>query len=265
MGSSPVLPDRVGAAREAGWSTPLKPMLRRGSERSSIGWANLCSLASLTRISKKRDSRVERLGEQLRWEKRPFGPGERRAQKLASRRARKELLKIPWLRFREAYNAYPQWLALSFWLRAVVELRGHATPAVMNTLGLRCPDFVSTVRRSLEPNLIGFQLLEWVHNNVFRDTEQEGWCNRLHSLPQDTSIRAQPARSGSNVKKTRAEFHRECSSRSRAGDDAALKWWSVAKARVPGWQPQSTDISDSSQSLRGSIPCSSMGRKFRNR
>ena len=108
------------------------------------------------------------------------GTNELKAQAFASRNARKQLLQVPWRRFLGAYNGYPEWLALSFWVRAVVEVRGsRATPEVVNTLRRRCPEFLNSQSGSLDPDLLGFQLLEWAHKNVFRNASRHGWLEAL--------------------------------------------------------------------------------------
>ena len=113
----------------------------------------------------------------------PFSNVELRAQALASRQAKKQLLQIPWNRFRKAYEEYPQWLGLSLWSRAVVTARGDAPPELLKTLRERCPGFLESEEFIREPNLLAFHLLEWVHNTIFGYAKRQGarWADFLRS------------------------------------------------------------------------------------
>jgi hypothetical protein len=108
-----------------------------------------------------------------------FSKGELRAQALASRRARKQLLQIPWNRFRKAYEEYPPWLGLSLWSRAVVTARGDGPPELLKTLREHCPGFLESDESMREPNLLAFHLLEWVQNTIFGYAKQQGWLDAL--------------------------------------------------------------------------------------
>jgi hypothetical protein len=108
-----------------------------------------------------------------------FSKVELRAQALASRQAKKQLLQIPWNRFRKAYEEYPQWLGLSLWSRAVVTARGDAPPELLKTLRERCPGFLESEKSIREPNLLAFHLLEWVHGRIFDHAKRQGWLDAL--------------------------------------------------------------------------------------
>ena len=108
-----------------------------------------------------------------------FSKVELRAQALASRQAKKQLLQIPWNRFRKAYEEYPQWLGLSLWIRAVVTAKGHASTELLKTLRERCPGFLESEESIREPNLLAFHLLEWVHDTIFGYTKRQGWLDAL--------------------------------------------------------------------------------------
>ena len=116
---------------------------------------------------------------QLYAEKRRYGLYELKVQALASRNAREKMLRVPWRRFRWAYSAYPEWLALTLWARTIVGARGEATPEVLSRLRRHCPKFLKAQNGSFDANVLGFQLLEWIHENVFRDAKQEGWLEAL--------------------------------------------------------------------------------------
>ena len=108
-----------------------------------------------------------------------FSKVELTAQALANRQAKKQLLQIPWKRFRKAYEEYPQWLGLSLWSRAVVTAQGHASTEILKTLGARCPGFLESEEFIREPNLLAFRLLEWVHSRIFDRAKRQGWLDAL--------------------------------------------------------------------------------------
>jgi len=110
---------------------------------------------------------------------RQFSKVELRAQALASRQAKKQLLQVPWNRFRKAYEEYPQWQGLSLWIRAVVSTKGHASTELLKTLRERCPSFLESEESRREPNLLSFHLLEWVHNTIFGYAKRQGWLDAL--------------------------------------------------------------------------------------
>ncbi len=108
-----------------------------------------------------------------------FSKVELRAQALASRQAKKQLLQIPWNRFRKAYEEYPEWLGLSLWSRAVVTAKGHASSELLKTLRDRCPGLLESEEPIREPNLLAFHLLEWVHNTIFGYAKRQDWLDAL--------------------------------------------------------------------------------------
>ncbi len=108
-----------------------------------------------------------------------FSKFERRVGHIASRRARRQLMQVPWGRFRKAYEEYIHWQAVTLWARAVAESEGCAPSWLEAILRKRCPGFVEEMARSNEPELLGLQLLRWVHNQVFRFAKEEGWLDAL--------------------------------------------------------------------------------------
>jgi hypothetical protein len=108
-----------------------------------------------------------------------FSKVELRGHALASRQAKKQLLQIPWSRFRKAYEEYPQWLGLSLWIRAVVAAKGRASNELLKTLRKRCPGFLESEESIRESNLLAFHLLEWVHSRIFVHAKRQGWLDAL--------------------------------------------------------------------------------------
>ena len=108
-----------------------------------------------------------------------FSKLERRVGHSASRRARRQLMQVSWDRFHKAYEEYIRWQAFVLWARAVAESEGCAPSWLKAILRKRCPGFTEEVARSDEPELLGLQVLPWVHNNVFGSAKQEGWLDAL--------------------------------------------------------------------------------------
>ena len=88
-------------------------------------------------------------------------------------------MQVPWDRFHKAYQEYIRWQAFVLWARAVVELEGGAPSWLEAILRECCPGFTKEVARSNKPELLGLQLLPWVHNQVFGFAKQEGWLDAL--------------------------------------------------------------------------------------
>ncbi len=104
---------------------------------------------------------------------------ERRVGHIASQRARRQLMKVPWDRFHKAYEEYIRWQAFVLWARAIVELEGSAPSWLEAILRERCPGFTEEVARSNKPQLLSLELLPWVHNQVFGFAKEEGWLDAL--------------------------------------------------------------------------------------
>ncbi len=104
---------------------------------------------------------------------------ERRVSHIANRRARRQLMLVPWDRFHRAYEEYIRWQAFALWARAFIESEGSAPSWLKAILRKRCPGFVQEADRSNEPELLGLQLLPWVHNQAFGFAKQEGWLDAL--------------------------------------------------------------------------------------
>jgi hypothetical protein len=108
-----------------------------------------------------------------------FSKLERRVGHIASRRARQQLMQVPWDRFHKAYEEYIRWQAFVLWARAVVELKGSAPSWLEAILRKRCPGFIEEAARSIEPETLGLQMLAWVHNRKFGFAKEEGWLDAL--------------------------------------------------------------------------------------
>ena len=104
---------------------------------------------------------------------------ERRVGQIASRRAHRQLMQVSWDRFHKAYEKYIGWQAFALWARTVVESEGCAPSWLEAILRKRCPGFTEEAAGSNKPELLGLQLLRWVHNQVFRFAKEEGWLDAL--------------------------------------------------------------------------------------
>src|SRR5260370_29180641 len=92
---------------------------------------------------------------------------ERRVGHIASQRARRQLMQVPWDRFHKAYEEYIRWQAFVLWARAVVELEGSAPSWLEAILRKRCPGLAEEAARSSKPDMMGLALLPWVRNHAF--------------------------------------------------------------------------------------------------
>jgi len=104
---------------------------------------------------------------------------ERRVGQITKRRARRQLMQVPWDRFHKAYEEYIRWQAFVLWARAVVESEGFAPSWLKAILRRRCLGFAKEVDRSSKPELLGLKLLPWVHNQAFGFVKEEGWLDAL--------------------------------------------------------------------------------------
>jgi hypothetical protein len=88
-------------------------------------------------------------------------------------------MRVPWNRFQKAYEEYLRWEAFTLWVMTIVDIEGSAPSWVVATLKQRCPGFLEKTVPLKQPGLLGFNLREWIHNQVFGDVEQEGWLDAL--------------------------------------------------------------------------------------
>ena len=104
---------------------------------------------------------------------------ERRVGHIASQRARRQLMQVPWDRFHKAYEEYIHWQAFVLWARAIVELEGRVPSWLEAILRNRCPGFAAEAAYSNKTELLGLQLLPWVYNRAFGFAKEEGWLGAL--------------------------------------------------------------------------------------
>ncbi len=108
-----------------------------------------------------------------------FSSVELKVQGIARRNANHQLLRVPWGRFRRAYDEYPRWHALALWGEIVLGTgpRGHSS--LLATLKKHCPCFVAGRSRLQQSEPLALNLLEWVHTQRFGYAKQECWLDAL--------------------------------------------------------------------------------------
>jgi len=108
-----------------------------------------------------------------------FSRIELKVQDMARRKASRQLLRVPWGRFRRAYDEYPRWQALALWGEVVLGTgtRGHSS--LLATLNKHCPGFFGGRSRSRQSEPLALNLLEWVHTQRFGDAKRESWLDAL--------------------------------------------------------------------------------------
>ena len=173
-----------GAVDDRGAGTCPKESFRHEFRRDapSLPHLNLlsilCSFGKLTAfVARFPEWSVQSANHQMKTAK--FTELERSVGHIASRRARRQLMQVPWDRFHKAYQEYIRWQAFVLWARAVVGLEGNPPSWLEAVLRKRCPGFAEEAARSSKPELLGLQLLPWVHNQVFGFAKQEGWLDAL--------------------------------------------------------------------------------------
>lgn len=107
-----------------------------------------------------------------------FSSVELGVQVIASRKAADQLLRVPWGRFRRAYEEYPRWQALALWGEAVI---GTERPpsSLFTTFNKHCPGFIEGSSRWQQSEPSALNLLEWVHTNRFGSAKRQGWLDAL--------------------------------------------------------------------------------------
>jgi hypothetical protein len=98
---------------------------------------------------------------------------------MASRRARRQLMRVPWGRFHIAYEEYIRWQGFVLWVRAVVETKGHVPSWLEEVLRKRCPGFLEQRDRSNEKHAVDLHLRSWIDNRIFLSAKDEGWLDAL--------------------------------------------------------------------------------------
>lgn len=104
-------------------------------------------------------------------------PTERKAQSKARERAKRQLLRVSSPRFEKAQREYIEGEAFSLWIRAIADAEKTLPTSMVRTIQHRCPGLLP--KRGEHPKLLPLQVLEWVHNNIFRAPKREGWLDAL--------------------------------------------------------------------------------------
>lgn len=104
---------------------------------------------------------------------------ELKIQTLVRRAAHEQLLRVPWKRFRRAYEEYPRWLGLSLWTDVVCGRIGRKEISIGAALNRYLPGFLQSRARLPRPEPLALAVLKWVHNEIFGYAKQEGWLDAL--------------------------------------------------------------------------------------
>ena len=108
-----------------------------------------------------------------------FSNSELKVQAIARRRANAQLLRVPWSRFRKAYEEYPRWQEIALWIQAVSAAQDSVPSWLIDDLRKLCPGFVGHEATSHGPKVMGLNLLEWAHNHEFAFAKRQGWLDAL--------------------------------------------------------------------------------------
>ena len=104
---------------------------------------------------------------------------ERSVERMSRRRATKQLLRVPWRRFRKAYLAYPKWEAFVLWTHAIVTAEGRAPSWLVDVAKKHCPRFAENETFGNESGILDLRLREWIHTRTFGQAREEGWLDAL--------------------------------------------------------------------------------------
>ncbi len=102
---------------------------------------------------------------------------ERNAQESARRRANVQLMRVPWAKFRKAYEEYPHWQGLALWAQLIVATQSGVPAWLVTELRRRCPGLIE--EESANPKIVDLPLLSWLHNRHFQEANQQGWLEAL--------------------------------------------------------------------------------------
>lgn len=106
-----------------------------------------------------------------------FSNSELKVQAIARRRANAQLMRVPWPRFRKAYEQYPRWHALALWTHAIIASHDRIPSWLIADLRRRCPGF--TLPELLKREPLHLRLSAWVHNQKFGYAKRQGWLDAL--------------------------------------------------------------------------------------
>jgi hypothetical protein len=109
---------------------------------------------------------------------------ERDTERAAKERAEREKDRITASRLSQAIEDYTTWQGFALWVRAIEEVEGKIPEHVAEVLRNRCPGFLDYEQEYREthphePPFRWMRLIEWVHRNVFRYAQDEGWFHAL--------------------------------------------------------------------------------------
>jgi hypothetical protein len=108
-----------------------------------------------------------------------FSRIELKVQGIARRKANHQLLRVPWDRFRRAYDEYPRWQGLALWGELLNGTGARGQSSVLATINKHCPGFVEGRSRLQRSTPLGLHLLEWVHTKKFDYAKRQGWLDAL--------------------------------------------------------------------------------------
>ena len=87
-------------------------------------------------------------------------------------------------RLAHAISEYIEWRSFSFWARLIIEIEGCVSETMQAVLDSRCPGFLDYAanygeEHPREREFFWLRLVEWIDNEVFRFTREEGWSHAL--------------------------------------------------------------------------------------
>jgi hypothetical protein len=91
----------------------------------------------------------------------------------------RQLMRVPWETFAEAYREYPKWQGLVLWTRTVCREEPTPPRIVYETLLLRCPRFLKACSVSNADRPLDYNLSNWIHSELFGVAKCAGWLDAL--------------------------------------------------------------------------------------
>jgi hypothetical protein len=108
-----------------------------------------------------------------------FTKVEEKIRRLANRRARRQLTRVPRGRFQKVRDDYIRWQAFVLWVRAVIDSQGRVSPWLEGVLRKRCPGFLAQGASSKKDRQLDLLLREWIEDQIFWFAKEEGWLDAL--------------------------------------------------------------------------------------
>lgn len=106
-----------------------------------------------------------------------YSPIELKVQAVARRRAEAQLMRVPWPRFRKAYEVYPRWHALTLWTQLIIATQDRTPPWLIADLRKLCRGF--TLPEVGQPKPLDLHVSEWVGQRKFGYAKRQGWLDAL--------------------------------------------------------------------------------------